>query len=51
MVAITDVVDSNPEANLNLQVQKNTHLGLDLNFGMGKDSSDFGVATSICYMF
>ena len=43
--------DFNIDANFNLQIQKNTHLGLDLNLGMGKDSTDFGVATSIRYMF
>jgi hypothetical protein len=43
--------DFNIETSLNFQIQQNTHLGLDMNFGMGKASTEFGVAASVRYVF
>jgi hypothetical protein len=41
----------NLDANLNLQIYKNIHLGLNLDFGMGKDSTEYGAASSVRYIF
>jgi hypothetical protein len=41
----------NIDTNLNFQIHYNTHLGLDLNLEMGKDSFGVALAASLRYMF